>query len=267
VKDHDLSFALEMADIAEDIAMRWFDPSGVVTTTKSDGTLVTDADLAVEHAMRAAVSERFPQDGIVGEEIGSFPGRSSRRWIFDGIDGTVFFAAGRREWGTLIALEDDGMVRVGVATSPTEERRWWAARGEGAFTNTAGERGGRQVRLRVSSETEARPDRFIVLPGHSRLDPARRAAIESLAGGPPPDQPWSHPMVVAEGVVDACVWFVGELWDLAAPSIIVEEAGGRFSDHWGGSRIDTHTAIFSNGARHDLLSATLSTLAAAPAGA
>ena len=85
---------------------------------------MTDGDLAVEQAMRTAVRARFPEDGFLGEEIGSFPGRSQRRWIFDGVDGTRSSPAGRREWGTLIALEDNGIVRVGLATSPAHERRW-----------------------------------------------------------------------------------------------------------------------------------------------
>jgi histidinol-phosphatase len=75
--------------------------------------------------------------------------------------------------------------------------------------------------------------------------------LERLAGGRPPDRPWSHQNRVAEGEADLCVWFCGDIWDHAAPSILVEEAGGRFSDHWGGTRLDSRTAVYSNGARHD----------------
>jgi 3'-phosphoadenosine 5'-phosphosulfate (PAPS) 3'-phosphatase len=83
--------------------------------------------------------------------------------------------------------------------------------------------------------------------------------VERLLGGPSVDQPWSrsHQNRVAEGALDACVWFGGDIWDHAAPSILVEEAGGRFSDHWGGTRLDMRTAIYSNGVIHDEILAVL----------
>jgi histidinol-phosphatase len=84
-----------------------------------------------------------------------------------------------------------------------------------------------------------------------------RRIIEGLAAGPPRDQPWHHAIRVAEGDVDVSVWYCGDIWDHAAPSILVEEAGGRFSDHQGGTRLDTRTAIYSNGARHDEIVAAL----------
>ena len=115
---------------------------------------------------------------------------------------------------------------------------------------SAGERAGRDVRLRVSFETEARPDHFIVLPGHSRLDSQRRAAIETL-GGPPPDQPCSHGRCGGRRRCLRVVRWANCGISPRHPSS-VEEAGGRFTGHWGGRRIDTHTRIFSSGARHDL---------------
>ena len=101
------------------------------------------------------------------------------------------------------------------------------------------------------------PDRFITLPAHGSLPAHRQQIVEQLVGGPPADRAWSHANRIAEGEADVSVWFCGNIWDHAAPSILVEEAGGRFSDHWGGRRLDTRTAIYSNGVRHDEVLAAL----------
>ena len=78
-----------------------------------------------------------------------------------------------------------------------------------------------------------------------------REVLTTLAGGTPVDRPWSHQFRVAEGEIDLCVWTAGDIWDHAAPSLIVEEAGGRFSDFHGGRRLDTRTAVYSNGVAHE----------------
>lgn len=89
------------------------------------------------------------------------------------------------------------------------------------------------------------------------VSPLRREQLAGLVDGRPMDRAWRHQNRVAEGEVDVSVWFAGDIWDHAAPSLIVEEAGGRFSDHWGGQRLDTRTAIYSNGRRHDEVLAAL----------
>ncbi len=187
--------------------------------------------------------------GFLGEEVGEHAGRDVRRWIADGFDGTRFFAAGRETWGTLLALEIDGRVVLGVCSSPVQGRRWWATRGHGAFT--AQTDGSNATQLRVSARTIATPDRVACLPSMDALSPKRQEALEQLAGGRPVDHAWSHQNRTAEGEVDLCIWYGGAVWDHAAPSIIVEEAGGRFTDHWGGSRLDTRTAVYSNGIGHE----------------
>lgn len=255
--NHDLQLAFDLADIADAITLRAWSPGGIRATAKADGSPVTEADIAAEAAVLAAVRDACPGDGFIGEEVGAHPGRINRRWIVDGIDGTRYFAAGLRTWGTLIALERDDQIVLGVSSSPAQDRRWWASRGEGAFTGRSESRS-TATRLQVSAERPVVPELVLSLPAHGALATNERAFLERLAGGSPPDRPWSHQNQIAEGEADICVWFCGDIWDHAAPSIIVEEAGGRFSDHYGGRRLDTRTAIYTNGHRHDEVLAALS---------
>ena len=252
----DLELAFRLADVADAATLGWWDTSGVASIPKADGTPVTKADVAAEEAMLDAVRLARPGDAFLGEEVGERTGTTGRRWIVDGIDGTRFFAAGLPTWGTLIALEQDGQIVLGVSSSPAQNRRWWASRGNGAFTGrSAG--GFAPTRLCVSTERTIRPNRVVTLPTFEALATRHRRTLDALAGGTPVDRPWSHQNLVAEGEADLCVWFGGDIWDHAAPSIIVEEAGGRFSDHQGGSRLDTRTALYSNGLLHDEVLAAL----------
>lgn len=246
----DLSMAIAMADAADVATLKWFSPNGVVSATKTDGSPVTEADVAAEIAVLEIVLDLFPRDGFLGEEVGELPGTSGRRWIVDGIDGTRHFAAGLPTWGTLIALENDDMIVLGVASSPAQDRRWWAIRGEGAFTGSCSD-GSLGTPISVSTSQGLMADRVVTLPAFEDLSVDRQETIERFAGGRPADRLWSHQLLVAEGGLDMCIWFCGDIWDHAAPSLIVEEAGGRFTDHAGSKRLNTRTAIYSNGASHD----------------
>lgn len=249
-----MELAFRLADAADEVTSAWWTADGVQARAKADGTPVTDADVAAEEAVARVVSSVHTGDGLLGEEIGERLGTSGRRWIVDGIDGTRGFVAGERTWGTLIALEQDGEIVVGVCSSPALGRRWWAARGGGAFTG----RGlGSRTRLQVSAERQITAARIVTAPRYTNLTPEQQRRIESFAGGCPADRTWSHQNAVAAGHLDMCIWFCGDVWDHAAPSLIVEEAGGRFSDHAGGHRLDTRTAVYSNGLHHDEVLAVL----------
>lgn len=244
----DLELAFHLLDVADaETARRWRTEGGA--WMKGDGTPVTEADIAAEEAMLSSLHHARPEDGFLGEELGEHTGRNGRRWIADGIDGTRFYAAGRETWGTLLALEIDDTIVLGVSSSPVQNRRWWAELGAGAF---AGQSDGTSAKpLRVSARSVTCPERVVCLPEVDALPPTRQHALERLAGGRPIDRPWSHQNRVAQGEVDLCVWYAGDIWDHAAPSIIVEEAGGRFTDHKGGRRLDTRTAVYSNGVAHE----------------
>lgn len=247
----DLELAFRMVDAADAVTTAAWVSVGVTAAMKADGSPVTEADVAAERAMLAIVQREAPADGFLGEEIGLHPGKSSRRWITDGIDGTRFFAAGERTWGTLLALEVDGLITVAVCSSPLQERRWWAMRGGGAFTRDADPSAARPIRVDASASLA--PDTVTCKPRFEALDHEGQRSLAQAIGGAAADAAWSHQCRVAEGELAACVWFAGDVWDHAAPSLIVEEAGGRFSDHSGGKRLDTRTGIYSNGRCHGAL--------------
>jgi histidinol-phosphatase len=238
----DLDLALRLADAADAIALSRFRARDLVVETKPDSTPVTEADRAVEAELRTILALERRRDAILGEEEGQ-SGSSARRWIVDPIDGTRNYSRGVPVWATLIALEDHGRVVLGVVSAPALHRRWWAERGEGAHAN------GDVVRV----SRIARPEDAV-------LTFALEQSLPSLAGRAWHARGygdfWSH-MLVAEGAVDGAIDAIGvSLWDLAAVQVIVEEAGGTFTDFAGEHRVDGGSAISSNGLLHaDLLEA------------
>jgi histidinol-phosphatase len=239
----DLELALALVEAADAISLPHF-RSGLAIETKSDLTPVTEADRAVEAEIRRLLSRARPNDAILGEEAGA-AGAGPRRWIVDPIDGTRNYARGIPVWATLVALEVDGEVEVGVASAPALGRRWWAARGAGAFAN------GTRIRVSAVSAVE---EAVLSLALEGELPALARRAWHARGFG----DFWAH-MLVAEGAVDGAIDAPGvSEWDLAAVQVIVEEAGGRFSDAAGEPRIDSGSAITSNGLLHDELLEALS---------
>lgn len=224
----------------------------LVVETKPDLTPVSEADRAAESVLRARIEARHPRDGIVGEEYGETEGTSGRRWILDPIDGTKHYVRGIPLWATLIALERDGSVVAGVASAPALGGRWWAERGAGAFTNGEPMRVSTVSRIEEASFSHAGVHSFDAR-GHGGALRAltERAWMERAYG-----DFWQH-MLVAEGRLDFAVEAIVSLWDLAAVQVIVEEAGGRFTDFAGVARPDGGSAVSSNGHVHDEVLATL----------
>ena len=255
----DLDLALRMADIADDITQTAFAAKTFTTHVKDDGTPVTDADVAVEEALVRLLDHHRADDAVLSEELGA-SGRSRRTWIIDGIDGTAAFARGGSGWGTLIALQVDDEVTGGVATSPGLGRRWWAARGAGAWVAPLARASTTAEPQSISvSRTDTVKPRWSVHPASERLDGWRRrlASINvAAAAGSGQD-----PLNVSEGLLDGVVVLYGGPWDHAPFVVLVEEAGGRFSDLCGGRRLGTRTAIYSNGDLHDDLRARAAAIA------
>jgi len=131
--DDDLRLALILADQVDSITMSRFKAIDLKVESKPDTTPVTDADRTVEEVIRAQLSRSRSRDAIVGEEYGT-TGHSSRRWIIDPIDGTKNFVRGVPVWATLIALAEGDDIVVSVVSAPALNRRWWAAKGAGAWT-------------------------------------------------------------------------------------------------------------------------------------
>jgi len=248
--DDDLRFAHVLADAADDITTRRFRALDLRVEAKPDLTPVTDADKAAEEILRNVLRRSRPRDAVLGEEFGR-DGGGPRCWVIDPIDGTKNYVRGVPVWATLIGLMDGDKVVMGVVSAPVLGRRWWAATGTGAWTG----RGlTKASRCRVSDVSRIEDASFSysevaewadkgLLPGFLRL---ARSAWRTRAYG----DFWSH-MLVAEGAVDFSAEPEVSLWDLAALQIIVEEAGGVFTDLAGQAAPDRGSAVCTNGWLHD----------------
>jgi len=245
----DLDFALELADVADSLSAPRFRARDLAVDTKSDLSPVTDADRAVERALRVRIAAERPDEPVFGEEEGG-AAAGPVRWIVDPIDGTKNFSRGIPIWATLIALERDGEVQLGVASAPALRRRWWAERGMGAFAD--GERihvsGVRRMEDAVFSFTRT----SVLSERGAAIELVRRAWHARTFS-----DCWQH-LLVAEGSVDAAIDPVMNPWDVAALRVIVEEAGGRSTDFAGGRALDGGSLVSSNGLLHDEVLAALS---------
>jgi histidinol-phosphatase len=248
--DDDLRFAHVLADDADAQTMQRFRARDLRVDTKSDTSPVTDADRTAEEAIRRMLARARPRDAVVGEELGS-EGWGARRWVIDPIDGTKSYLRGVPVWATLIALMVEDDVVAGVVSAPALGRRWWAARGTGAWTGKSLAAATRchvsvvdslqQASLSYSSltgwEEAGRLEAFLRL---------LRACWRTRAYG----DFWSY-MLLADGAVDIATEPALALHDMAAPAVIVEEAGGRFTDLGGKPGPLGSAALASNGSLHD----------------
>jgi histidinol-phosphatase len=248
--DDDLRFAHVLADAADDITTRRFRALDLRVETKPDLTPVTDADRAVEEQVRSVLRRARPRDAVFGEEFGR-TGLGPRVWVVDPIDGTKSYIRGVPVWATLIALMIGDEPVAGVVSAPLLSRRWWAARGSGAWT---GRSLTKASRCQVSGVQRIKDASFSyssisgweqreMLGGFLGL---ARSVWRTRAYG----DFWSY-MLVADGAVDVAAEPEVSLWDLAALQVIVEEAGGRFTDLTGAPRPDRGSAVATNGHLHD----------------
>jgi histidinol-phosphatase len=251
----DLALAQRLADAADAITLARFRAQDLRVDAKPDLTPVSDADLAVETEVRRVLAEERPGDAVLGEEHG-VTGGGPRQWVIDPIDGTKNFVRGVPVWASLIALRIDDRVEVGVVSAPALGRRWWAARGHGAFAN------GDQIHVSTVSTLSDAHLSYSSLTGWEELGRLEgllelsRRCWRTRAFG----DFWSH-VLVAEGAVDASFEPEVSLWDLAPLQVIVEEAGGRFSSLDGQARPDAGSCVCSNGLLHDEVLAGLAATA------
>lgn len=166
-----LDVALELADIADAITLARFRAPDLRVDTKADHTPVTDADRATEQALRDALQRLRPEQAIVGEEFGG-DAQADWRWILDPIDGTINYANGVPVWATLIALMRGERAVCGVVSAPALRRRWWAATGQGAFTDS-GSGSEYHRRLRSTTPTSRSPTSATSPHAGARLDSVR----------------------------------------------------------------------------------------------
>lgn len=242
----DLRLALEAADAADAATMRRFRATDLAVEHKVDETPVSEADRAAEVAIRAHLGRVVPGDAVLGEEYGASGVPGGRRWIIDPIDATMNYVRGVPVWATLIALEDEEGIAIGVVSAPALGCRWWGGRGLGAWS------GGRRIAVSaVDRITDAHLSiNSIVTHEQQGLGPQILALSRRCARTRGFGDFWSF-MLLAEGAVDLVVEPVAAVWDLAPLLVIVEEAGGRFTDLSGHRTIAGGNAVASNGRLHD----------------
>lgn len=247
-----LSLALEMCDEADRIALRWYRRE-VPTSRKPDRTFVTEADRAIERLVRDRIRAIYPDHGFVGEEYGDEDGAAGVRWYIDPIDGTHNFIRGVPLFGTLLAVEVDGEMQVGVMAAPAMGERWYAARGRGAW---AVARDGLRRRLLVSS-VDALGEAQLIYGSRrenvaSGLMPGFDAVIDACWRDRGFGDFWGYALV-AEGAAEAMLETGMHSWDVAAPMVIIEEAGGRVTDMSGARDVNAASFVGSNGLLHEEL--------------
>ena len=263
----DLALAHALADLADAITLDRYQAQDLVITNKPDNTPVTDADRAVETAIREALATHRPTDGLVGEEFGSDKGVSGRYWVIDPIDGTKNFMRGVPTWATLIALvsvstSGEEEVVVGIASAPALARRWSAAKGHGAyvrfnsgnndelledFDSASIEKKMSVSKVKELSDASISYSDFV--GWGDRLEPFQKMLANAWRSRGIGDF-WSH-MLVAEGAVDVAIEPSLAVWDMAALDIIVREAGGTFTNTAGQNGPFGGSGVSTNGLLHN----------------
>lgn len=250
-----LAFAHALLDETDAIVARHF-ADEVTATAKADATLVTAADTEVEERVRTRIAETFPSHGFLGEELGSEQGTGEARWIIDPIDGTHNFVRGIPIFATLLALERGEALVLGLVSAPAIGQRWAAASGLGAVV-----RGGDRERpIRVSSVQELQHAQLC----YSGLRSLDRVGLlqrwRAVVGRSWRDRGfgdfWGH-LLVAQGSAEAMLEHGVHPWDLAAPAVVIAEAGGRMTDLDGRPSWSGPGVLTSNGLVHEELLAAL----------
>jgi histidinol phosphatase-like enzyme (inositol monophosphatase family) len=252
----EIKVALQVTKAAGEIALA-HQAKGLNPEIKPDDSPVTAADRESERLIAKTLGNAFPEDGVLGEEGSRKESRNGRRWIVDPIDGTRDFIRGLPLWCTMIALEENGEVKAGVVHFPPLNRTYWASRGGGAFRD-----GSRLQASRISHAANA----VLSLNGLNKMNTQPMGAgllawaeqfwsIRSLGGT-------LDAMLVAAGAAD--VWIEAsnvQPWDLAAPQVILEEAGAVFMDFFGERSIYSGHAAACAPALESQLRAFLKTMA------
>ncbi|MFD4366384.1 histidinol-phosphatase [Rhodococcus sp. NPDC058521] len=253
----DLRLALRIADEADALTEARFGALDLKVDSKPDLTPVSDADLAVERAVRATLERERPRDAVLGEEFGGHPTFVGRQWVVDPIDGTKNFVRGVPVWATLVALLEHGVPVVGVVSAPALSRRWWASEGAGAWASFDG---GEPRKLAVSAVGDLASSSLSFSSLSGWKDRGIRDRFLGLT-----DNVWRvrgygdfySYCLLAEGSVDIAAEPEVSLWDLAALDILVREAGGAFGNLEGKPGPHGGSAVATNGLLHGATLAAL----------
>jgi histidinol-phosphatase len=247
LQSKEMTFALDIARKAGEVAAEYF-RNRTTGTMKSDNTPVTIADQKCERMIREALAQSFPDDEILGEEEGESATKATnkRKWIIDPIDGTYNFTRQVPVWSLLLALEEDGEIILGIVNAPSMGEMYWAEKGGGAFRNGEPTRVSTIATLAESQFEFGAPNR---LASDGYWDALRKICEQTYRQRGFGDYlNFGH---VFEGKAEAAIEIGVKAWDIAPMKIIVEEAGGRYTDLEGGSSIYKGGCLVSNGLVHE----------------
>ncbi|WP_229714730.1 inositol monophosphatase family protein [Galliscardovia ingluviei] len=240
---------MRLADAADAITTARFAALDLHVEDKPDHTPVSDADRATERAIRDILAQERPQDSIYGEELGKQASRG-RRWIIDPIDGTKNYVRVLDAWATLIGLQVDDEIVLGMVSAPMLHTRWFAVRGGGAYMMREGQA---PQRIHVSQVGTLDHASLSLSSLSGWKERGNRDRVIALT-----DQVWRlrgfgdfwQYMLLAQGAIDICAEPELDLYDMAALVPIVEEAGGVFTDldgnpgPWGGNALATNAQLY-----------------------
>jgi len=238
---------MQLADQADRIAMRHF-RRDLRIDRKPDRTFVTQADTEIEKMLRDSIQHRYPGHGVLAEEFGDRTSNQENRWIIDPIDATHSYMRGVPVFATLLALERDGALELGIVSAPAMHERWHAVRGGGAWSGKRRLGVSKVARLEDAQVFYASRTAFKAVGRERGFDAVVDRAWRDRGFG----DFWGY-MLVAEGAGEAMIEPELYSWDLAAPLIIVEEAGGRLTDFSGRRTYAGGNAVASNGPLHELI--------------
>lgn len=248
-----LAVALGLADDADRMATE-ARPGHLDIHAKPDGSFVTHVDRAIERHVRERIADRFPAHDVVGEEYESRASGSTVRWYVDPIDGTHNFMRGVPLFGTLLAVERDGELQLGVVSAPALGRRWWARRGGRAWTRDAP--GGPERRIEVSGIDRIEDSQLLYRSMLDMRDSRVAGPFEALLPEVWRERAygdfWGYALV-AGGSAEAMMEGDLHVWDVAAPWVVVEEAGGRMTDFGGRRDWYATEALATNGLIHEAI--------------
>jgi histidinol-phosphatase len=254
-----LAFAIGLSDLADERSLAAF-RRDMVISTKPDRSFVTETDREIEQLIRGRIADSYPDHGVVGEEFGTEAPDASVRWYVDPIDGTHNFMRGVPLFGTIIGVERDGELQVGLISAPAIGSRWYARRGGGAWALDTIRPGSVHRRISVSAVSAIADTQLLYGSAQDVLRSGKAPGFEALVGTVWRDRGfgdfWGYALV-AEGAGEAMVEAELSSWDMAGPVVLVEEAGGRMTDLTGTRSIHERSALATNGVLHEEILARL----------
>ncbi|MEK7581504.1 MAG: inositol monophosphatase family protein [Patescibacteria group bacterium] len=239
-----LDIAIKAAKEGGQIALSYFKHIPKVTY-KPDSSPVTKADIEAEKAIRQIVLDKFPDHGFIGEELENTNPKAKYQWVVDPIDGTKSFVRGIKDWGTLLAVLEDGKPIIGIYNSPATNEIFTCQREKGTFLNGKKTHVSKVRDLQKSFIVHSSINHFIASNNVNNV-----VTIAKMSQGKRGASDCNGLNMVLKGQADVNISGHGSIWDYAAPAILVEEAGGKFTDFNGRFSLASDTGIFSNGLVH-----------------